>query len=389
IFCLLQSFMTIFLLSGSICWIGSRSRIAGYILLFFYGLVPVFPIFSMTMAKDSCLAVAILLYVSMTVRSFGQHDFWLNDRNATLFSLSILLMTLFRNHAGWVPAVAFVLYAVFALKQKKMIIKSFVVFMLVGFFAVFLPAVLRIPPTETKENMTVPLQTMAYYAKTHPEEITDEDKTIISQVIPYEEMISRYDPDISDPIKNIAKFDTDSTGPFIRLWFQKLFRHPGTMASGFYRGIYIYLAPEGYCTIKPHAKIGYDGAQGTKDALGLKNENPNLSTLMEYLDGWLNTPVIHLFVKIGLFSILLEFCLFLIIFFKQGRYMFCIAPLLMVLIGCFLSPVNGYYRYAYSMIIGIPIVFADILVTIGQKAKEKGFHLFVKKGGKSHVSMEK
>ncbi len=370
VYCILQGGLMIYLLADIICWAGTRNRIAGYVLLLFYGLVPVFPIYSMTMSKDSCFAAAILLYVSLAIRSLNKQDFWQNDRNTLLFSLSILLMTLFRNHAGWIPAVTFILYAVFALKQKKMVFRAAVVLALVSFLAIFLPKILRIPPAETKENMSVPLQTMAFYAQTHPDDMTEEDKAIISRVIPYEDMLAKFDPDISDPLKNISTFNKETTGPFIRLWLQKLVRHPETMISGFSRSTSVYIDPAGYCKIRVQARLGFDGLSSTKQALGLKNNNPNLSILNDYVNGWLNTPVLHLFVKIGLFSIVLGICVLLMIIFKHGRYMFCAAPLLMVFVGCLLSPVNGYYRYAYPMIIGVPFLFVDMITTIAGKIRK-------------------
>jgi len=251
-----------------------------------------------------------------------------------------------------------------------MVFRAAVVLALVSFLAVFLPKILRIPPAETKENMSVPLQTMAFYAQTHPDDMTEDDKAIISRVIPYEDMLAKFDPDISDPLKNISTFNKETTGPFIRLWLQKLVRHPETMISGFSRSTSVYIDPAGYCKIRVQARLGFDGLSSTKQALGLKNNNPNLSTLNDYVNGWLNTPVLHLFVKIGLFSIVLGICVLLMIIFKHGRYMFCAAPLLMVFVGCLLSPVNGYYRYAYPMIIGVPFLFVDMITTIAGKIRK-------------------
>ena len=33
----------------------------------------------------------------------------------------------------------------------------------------------------------------------------------------------------------------------------------------------------------------------------------------------------------------------------------------MVLVACMLSPVNGYYRYAYPMILSVPVMFTGRL----------------------------
>ena len=362
VYCLLQSAFAIFIFADCIVEIGSRCSVAGFILLILYGLVPVFPIYSMSMGKDSSFAVAMLMYTSLTIRAVRQTEFWKNEHNVLMLSLSILLMALFRNQAGWIPSIALILFVVFVLKQKTIIIKSIAILLLVGFFSLLLPSVLRIPRTESRESMSIPLQTMAYYAISHPDDMTDEDKAIISQVIDYDTMITKYNPDISDGIKNIANFNKDTTGAFIKLWLRKLFKNPRTMAEGFYRSVHVYL--------------GFNINSEVKKALGLSNNNPNRATLSDYVNEWLNTPVIELFVKIGMYSILLGVILLLIAIFRQGRYMLCVAPLLMVFVACLFSPVNGYYRYAYAMIVCVPIVLADMLAEIRWQSKNGSLKLF-------------
>ena len=389
VYCLLQSALFIWLLSDMIAYIGERSAWAGYILLLLYGLAPIFPVYSMSMAKDTSLAAALLIYLTLTLRAVAEPGFLTDSRNMFRVGMSIVLISLVRNQAGWLPAVILLLYAVFVSKQRTVIVSSAAVVLAVAFFTVFLPRALLIPRGELRENMSAPLQTMAHYAMRHPEDMTDEDKQIISCVIDYDTMIAKYDPEISDPIKNIAVFDQDTTGPFITLWFSKFMKHPDTMAEGFYKSTHVYLVPGEESTSKPHVTIGFDVYAKTKEYLGLSNVNPNLNTLRAYVRGWLDRPGLRLLVTIGLYTVILLCSLLLMLVFKNGRYILCLGPLMMVLVGCLFSPVNGYFRYAYAMIAGVPVLFADMLVTIVGQAKEKKLRLIFSGRGKKQKARKK
>ncbi len=368
IYCILQTALYIAVLSLVISELGQRSRAAGYMLLALYCLVPVFPLFAFQMGKDSNFALAIMVFVVYALRELKDSGFWQDKRSAGMIMLMIVLMGLFRNSAGWVPGIAFLLYAVFAVRTKPVIKMSVAVLAVVVATAV-LPGAFGVPKVETRENMSMPLQTMAYYATEHPYDMTDEDKAIISSVIDYDTMLSRYDRNIADNIKNKAKFNEKTTGPFLQLWFRKFLKHPLTMINGMWLSNAKYIIPDSYGKIKPHVVVGYWLSDYFHEKLGLYNRNPNLTAIGDYVISWLKAPVVDLFIKIGLYTILLIVLVILAFAMKMPRYLFCLSPLLMVLIGCLLSPVNGYYRYAFPMIASVPIVAADMGCVIRDRIK--------------------
>ena len=370
IYCMIQVSLEIALLSRVVRDIGLWHKPAGYCLLAVYCLLPVFPLFAFQMGKDSNFGLAVMVYTVYSLMAIRNRDFWHNRRQVIVFSLSIVLMNLFRNSAGWIPAIAFILYAVFSVKEKKIILTSCAVLAVIILSAV-LPPVFGVPKVEQKESMSVPLQTMAFYAKQHPDDMTQEDRDIISQVYNYDKMLQKYDPEIVDIIKETAVFNEKTTGPYMRLWFQKFLKHPLTMLEGMWRSNNKYIIPSERCTIKPHVVVGYWLSKKFHENLNLYNNNPHLQDVNNYLDWWLNAPVLNLLVKIGLYTILLVLMMIGVLVFRQPKYYFTLAPLIMILIACLLSPVNGYYRYAYSMIASIPIVLTTLLCSLTDKIKQK------------------
>ena len=363
IYCFLQMALEIIVLSIIIRDTGRKSKAAGYCLLCLYCLNPLFPLYAFQMGKDSNFGLAVMAYVMFALKGVHDNEFWDRKKETRLFAFSIVLLGLFRNLSGWIPAIAFALYTLLAVKKKSAVKTAAAVLAALVITSV-LPSAFGVPKASRQENMSMPMQTMAYYATQHPEEMTEEDQAIISQVYNYDKMLQRYNPEISDPIKNHAVFDNTTTLPYMRLWLRKFLTHPLTMLEGWWKSTDKYIIPTRMCTIKIHVAIGYMIANSAKKSLKLYNDNPHLNDVSSYVSWWLNTPVLELLVKIGLYTLLLLLMVILVIVFRQPRYFLALAPLLMILAGCLLSPVNGYYRYAYSMIASIPIVLADLVMTI-------------------------
>ncbi len=362
-YCLIQTALELLLLTAAVHDAASDSQAAGWGLLAVYCIVPVFPLFAFSMSKDASFALAVMTYTLYSLRAIRDPAFWGKRRSVWMLCLSIVAMSLLRNHAGWIPAIAFVLYAVTAVRDRKVIRASALVTAGVCLTS-FLPALIGLPAPETRENLSVPLQTLSVYVQKHPEDITEEDREIIARVIDPGALVEQYNPENADPLKNIAVFDGSTTGPFLGLWLRKCLKHPLTMLEAHFRSTDKYLVPTAVCTIKPHAPVGYDLSVFAQEHLGLQNTNSNLPAVLSYVAGWLKTPVLELLVKIGLYTLLLVGMTAAALCLRMPRYLFCLAPLLMILIGCLFSPVNGYYRYAYSMIASLPIVLTDLIRSV-------------------------
>ncbi len=368
LYCILQTVLTAFLLSRFLVLIREKTRLKKliYPVLAIYALIPAFPLYAFTMAKDSNFALAILFFEYLAAQALLEPEAFRASRiKVWLLCAIVILMGLLRNHAGWIPATVFLILAL-KHKKRRAAATAGAAFAGILFFSAVLPAWLGIPSAETKENLSMPLQTTAYYLRVHPDEITEDEAQVLHAVMP-EEAWQSYQEDTADPLKAAATLDAETTGPFLRTWLGLWGKHPLTLLKGWYRSTYGYLLPWIQTTVKDHAIVGNRMRIDVLRTLRLNMWGNALEINARNADEFsLTIPGIHLFAKIGLYSWLLIALTATVIISGKKPFWLCLAPLLMVFIGCLLSPVNGYYRYAFPFILSLPPVF--LLVFGGLKA---------------------
>jgi len=365
LYCLCQMVIEIIVISTFWTYLYQKqiNRLALYAVLILYCLVPAFPLYSLTMGKDSNLGIAVMAYEYFALQAVIETEQYISERHI-LFKLSIMtiIISLLRNHAG-ILGLSGILILLLYKKDKKTSICMFSTSIMVLICTSIFPYALGMPKPEIKESMSIPLQTVAYYVNTFPEELSDADLEAIYSIIPQEAILA-YDPEIADPVKNPAKLTKDNIYDFLDLWLGMLCRHPLAMLKAFYRSTNAYYIPHITTSVRVHVWIGFMVISPEAMAILTAGEEigfPYRNTLENIDRMALNLPVLGLFSKIGLYSWALLYGLFLIVHKKMYRYLHCIVPLLLIFLGCLFSPVNGYYRYAYSYILSTPIVMAAVL----------------------------
>lgn len=81
-------------------------------------------------------------------------------------------------------------------------------------------------------------------------------------------------------------------------------------------------------------------------------------------------PVIGLFQKIGLYIWVLLSIMCYLISRKQYAMLIPLLPSFFVLVACCFSPVNGYYRYAFPMILTVPVACTGVFLLSKKQAKQ-------------------
>lgn len=373
LYCLLQAFLTAYLLSRMLSWMQARIRAkkAVWILAAVYALVPAFPLYAFTMVKDSIFALAILFYEYLTLRALSDPDrFWESRWNCILYAAAIVLTGLARNYAGYLPAAAFLIYALHT-RRGRIVITACSTAAGVLFFTLLLPRLLGIPAAESRETLSVPIQMTAGVIQEHPEDVSAEERETLTAVLPWEDWTQRYQPDLADPLKDAARLDRETTGPFLRTWAGMAWRHPGTALRAWTRMTDGYFLPWAQTKVKDHAVIGNRMNKDVLRALKLNRWGNPLTENARTVDEWfLNIPGVGWLAKIGLYSWLLIGLTVFVLIRVKGRYLLCLAPLLMVLAGCVFSPVNGYYRYAFPYILSVPPVL--LLIAGNPECRRRG-----------------
>jgi len=206
-----------------------------------YALVPLFPLYSMTAVKDVIFSSLILLYV------IKMYDIIKNKqtiRQYIWFSLLVLLIILFRNN-GIYTIVLTLPILLFMKKETRMallIVLLFNISMYIGYNKVLLPH-FEIANTSIREVLSVPFQQTARYVKYYEKDLSVDDKLIIDKVLGYDDLATRYEPDLSDNVKN--KFNKYTTNEELKeyfgVWFKYLLKRPVVYIDATINNMY------GYC----------------------------------------------------------------------------------------------------------------------------------------------
>lgn len=366
----LYSIIQILILSSTlaytICFLKEKGMNYKYliVMLLIYSFVPVFPFYAMSAVKDVIFGSLIILYI-INIYKISKEQVIDNKTILKNFLLFILVI-LFRNNGIHTILLSFPF--LFLLKRKKEYkIKILVLFILTLTFNttynnVILPG-LKITQTSVREKLSIPFQQTARYVKEHSKEIKEDEKEIIDKILGYETLASRYNAELADPVKNeYNKYATKKDlSDYFKVWFQQFLKHPVTYFEATINNTYGYFYPEKtnwYIYYKYDKRIVEDGFEYHYN--GLKESRKILSTFGKE---FYRIPIIGLLINIALNVWVLIFMLMYYFYRKKYQSIIYLIPSFVLVLVCFASPVNAYFRYA------LPYIFANLL-NIGLFIKE-------------------
>ena len=87
---------------------------------------------------------------------------------------------------------------------------------------------LKITDGSIRETLSIPFQQTARYVKYYDKDLSKNDIKVIDKVLEYETLAKRYNPTISDPVKNeFNKYTTKKELlAYLKVWFKCFFKHP-------------------------------------------------------------------------------------------------------------------------------------------------------------------
>lgn len=193
--------------------------------------------------KDVPYSYAVLLFmVELIWLLIRGGDFFRSRKHVLLLSASIVGILVFRNngkHILYPAAAAVLLYLFFRgrssaadRKERRRTFYSAAAALLIpillaeGSIAA-LEAALDAWPGNIREALSFPLQQTARYVKEYGDEVTEEEKEILSSVMEYEKLAETYNPWISDPVKNLFYRPTaQQLKDYLTVWAKQFTKHP-------------------------------------------------------------------------------------------------------------------------------------------------------------------
>lgn len=334
-----------------------------------YGLNAQVQTYLLLVSKDAFYGAAILFFLTSAYRLC-----YCSLRKSTcfIFVCSALLCVLFRNDGIYV--ILPTLFVLLTQKQSRRIsavlLPALIVFWLV-FGKILLPLA-GVAPGSKREMLSIPFQQTARYLVTHPEDVTESEQSAIDSVLIYNLVAESYDPDISDPVKNLyrEKATGEDVSRYFKAWKSMFVKHPATYVYAFLNNKYEYFYPNapiekafsfGWSEIRMDVSNQYCETVGTDFHYPLQTKT--LRELYETIrDSMLTIPLIsgllaapfYLWISLILLAYSLKR--------KNRNALVLCVPILMIILINLAGPTNGnYFRYSYPIMICLPIIISSTL----------------------------
>lgn len=333
-----------------------------WIALVMYGIFPLFPMYAVTVAKDTgYYECAVLFLVSLIHVCYEKTRFvWWNRLLLVIGSVGLCV---FRKEGKYIVIMTLLI----AMWQYRNKFRIFLIGIISCILTVFLIEGVYMPlkdikPGGLEEMLSIPLQQTARYIKENydaiPEGEIEELQAFFEKDIRL--IADTYNPEISDPVKAYAFFSADNGGVFeyFKVWFKGLLRSPDIYIQAFLNQVYGYFYPDRghFQEIYYFLLVGYDEWETSFMHIHFVRQDANLrNALKEYTDIWGRLPVVKLLYSPGTYVYILFGCFLYLSNIKRFNEICILIPSLLMFLICIVSPVNAYLRYVFPLIALTPI----------------------------------
>ena len=336
-----------------------------YIVAAFVALYPVFALYAFNMCKDVSAAPFVLILCAQLLKVHRTDGMALkSNRFALLVFLNALMLMLTRKPSLYALCFA-ALFLILAYKGVRVRMAACLLGAAFLFQAVYngmvLPA-FGVIPGETREMLSTPFQMTARVLH-EGEEVTQEELSAISRVLNVDVCKERYNPRLSDPVKDSSNpnMTGEDLAAYLRAFVSVGLRHPTTYVEAFLNMIYGYFYPSDSNTIVCLTLNSPD--QG-----GLfLTQDPALDDARLELHNTIYFVLRRLPGVSALFYVDTVTWLFLLLLvvFLRAEGLKAIAPH-MFFVGtlgiCILSPKSGEIRYLMPILYALPVMLGAALL---------------------------
>lgn len=228
-----------------------------------------------------------------------------------LLGVSIVLACLVRKNGVYVYIALLAVYIIRNSKSKKhyMFRVSVIIGILMFYVLQFgLKYVTNPAPDDTAEMLSLPFQQTARYVRDYGDEVTPEQREIINRILIYDTLAERYNPAISDPVKDISITKPEYIKDYIGVWWSQFLKHPMCYVAATWEQNHYLFVPEygNACVSYYYSSHSFFGEGGIYQISAYPNLFHTPDDIVKYQEMGLKynlflsgTPVINLFWNIA------------------------------------------------------------------------------------------
>lgn len=333
----------------------TKSKLAYFCTVIFFGLMPMWQRAAQHVLKDVLhTGWYLAFYVSYLNCLEKDHA---SGVDILLYCICCIAITFTRPAVFFIAIIATV---VLLMIKKKINAKKFALCILIvvslytgvkNFIYPAFPKIIK-PPREV-ENYSLQLQQVALYCIEYGDELSKDELRIINETLDYETVVKNYTPMTSDPVKRTWHGTDENHKEFWALYRKLLLRHPLTFLKGLLMSSFEHFNPW-YSGNRNGVSMAKDSDFHQIEYTNMKN----LQRMVQYWNSWLDHPVSRVFYGNGLYAWILIVMIGYVAKRRSLRAILGLVPHIALMIGMFMTHVNGLLRYGYPLIAGAPLICA-------------------------------
>ncbi len=333
--------------------------------LLIYALVPLFAFYSLSAFKDTYYAIFFILFI---IQLYKLIKYKMNKKDIFILILVSIGVCAFR-HNGFIMILITLIFSLLFLKEnRKQLLLTIIFLSLIHFTYNQVLNYYKVPSTSIREVLSVPLQQTASLITNKEDIIEDQDKEIINKIIDYSIVKEKYNPELSDPIKNTYKENAtkEDLNNYFKVWLKYLTKEPKIYIEATINNIYGYIYPENqnwYFYYKKYNVLNDSGF----DYHYLKLLKPVRVVLSSYGFAYQYIPILNLTTSIGLTTWAYLYIMLILFRKKKNKYVLLLIPAFLTIAMCMVGPVNSYYRYVIPYSMSLPFILSILYNEIKNK----------------------
>ena len=332
------------------------------ICLLIYGIIPAFIGHIIINVKDTIYSLSIVLLISALIKMIHNEEkaFWNKKSEWILYVFASILVILTRNNGIHLSVILSLAILIKLIKSKKIDIKKITIIVIPIMISEIIIKTITIYygviPGRKSEMYSLFMQQSARYVYFYENEVTEYEREVLSKTFAYYGVKARYDPILSDRIKEtFGNISVD----YIKVYIVQFMKHPNIYIDATLNMIYRmftidYIYPKYETTFASE----YDKT---------KFEEPQIESLEEYRTKlydyykiYEDLPIVNLLCGFGVYNCLSVITLTFLIRDKRKKEIYIYIPIIVTIIILILSPIV-YFRYCLPIVFATPILLAHYL----------------------------
>ena len=335
------------------------------IFLIIYCILPIFSFSVQTISKDALFSWIYVLFIIEYIELIRTKGEYLKEKKNIIKLIFLTLLCLLSKKVSlYVIGISFVFLIIFLKGFRKQIISTITLVIIINFIiSLLLQITLNVKKSGMQEMLSIPFQQTALYVITYPDEVTYNEKEIISRVLDYDNLKDKYNPTDADEVKGYEQISEDSAYiDYIKVWIKMFFKHPNVYFDAFNCMIAGWLSDAEYRPLNNmnhHSQL-IDGLIPSYIWERRDNFKETTDMLNSIYDNVASIPIIGTVFTFGFYVLIIP--LFIISYLideiikRNNKVKFCLLTIipmvLSICIGCFMAPVSAHIeglRYLYPV----------------------------------------